>query len=260
MSKKDYLIRNTAQKKGRNIFVTPENSTLKYLSCGRIILDRKIRNVSANSEDQELSFICLKGEGSVKVHGKEYKMKPYDALYIPCQTSFQVSTGREFDLAEASAPSDKVGEPQFISFESVKNNPDLRMTAGGENYTREIYKLIDLNINASRLLCGVTFGNPGHWTSWLPHEHANTKEEIYLYINMPKPAFGIQMVYDDLENPDFVETVFEDDAVVISHGYHPNLSIPGYGINFVWMMAAYNPETDRDWTDMHFQEEFAGKY
>lgn len=254
MSKGDYLIRNTAQKKGRNIYASPENTTLKYLSCGRIILNDEVKLVSANSEDREISLICIRGAGSVKINGQEFKMKPYDALYIPTKTSFVVSTGGEFDLAEALAPSDKMSAPQFISFDSLKNNPHLHVIAGGENCSREIYKLIDLNVDASRLLCGVTFGKPGHWTSWSPHEHGQTKEEIYLYINMPKPAFGIQMIYKDLENPDFVDTVFEDDAVVISHGYHPNLGIPGYGINYVWMMAAFNPETDRDWADTRFNQ------
>lgn len=260
MSVKDYLIRNTAGKKGRNIYATPKNTTLKYLSCGRIILDREVSEVEVNSGEQETSLICIKGEGTVSVNGKEYTMKPFDAIYIPTQTKFKISTPGKADFAEASAPSSKTGDPQFIAFDSVKNDDALHMTAGGENYTRDIYKLIDMNVDADRLLCGITFGKPGHWTSWSPHEHAKSKEEIYLYIDMPRPAFGIQMVYTNLENPEFVHPVFEDDAVVLSHGYHPNLGIPGYGINFVWMMAAFNPETDRDWTDMHFQEEFAGKY
>lgn len=260
MAKQDYLFRNTAQKKGRFISMTPENTKFKYLSCGRIILDSEISEVTANSENQEVSLICLKGEGRVTIDGRDYKMKPYDGLYIPFKTTYKVSTTEYFDLTEASAPSDKKSKVQFISFESVKNDPELHITAGKENYSREIYKLIDMNIEASRLLCGITFGKAGNWTSWSPHEHAKSKEEVYLFIDMPQPAFGIQMVYDDLQNPEFVEPVFENDAVIITHGYHPNVGIPGYGINFVWMMAAYNPETDRDWTDMHFQEEFAGKY
>lgn len=260
MAKEDYLVRNTAQKKGRFISVTPENTALKYLSCGRIILDSELNEVSVDLKDQEVSLICLKGEGTVTIDGKDYKMKPYDALYIASRTVYKVSTAGNFDLVEALAPSDREGKPHFISFESVKNDPKLHITAGKESYVREIYKLIDINVNASRLLCGVTFGKPGNWTSWSPHEHAKSKEEVYLFIDMPKPAFGIQMVYSNLKNPEFVQPVFEDDAVIITHGYHPNFGIPGYGINFVWMMAALNPEVDRDWTDMHFQEEFAGRY
>ncbi len=46
-------------------------------------------------------------------------------------------------------------------------------------------------------------------------------------------------------------------AVIITRGYHPNVGIPGYGVNYLWMIATLNPETDRDWTDVHFQEGFA---
>ena len=48
-------------------------------------------------------------------------------------------------------------------------------------------------------------------------------------------------------------------AVIFTRGYHLNVGIPGYGINYLWMIAALNPETDRDWTDVHFQEDFAGR-
>lgn len=260
MSTSTYLVRNTAQRKGRNISMTPKNTPLKYLSCGRIVLDHEINTISANSEEQEIALICLKGQGSVKVNGQEFKMKPYDALYIPPKTAFQVATEKQFDLAEASAPSDKKGAPQLIAFESLKGDSPFHTTAGKDTYQREIYKLIDTNVNAARLLCGITFGKPGNWTSWSPHEHAKTKEEVYLYVDMPKPAYGIQLMYDDAGEHELVERVFEDDAVIITKGYHPNVGIPGHGINFVWMMAAFNPEKDRDWTDMHFQEAFAGKY
>jgi 5-deoxy-glucuronate isomerase len=77
---------------------------------------------------------------------------------------------------------------------------------------------------------------------------------------MPKPSFGIQMIYDDLDKVDFISPVFENDAVVIKEGYHPNTSIPGFSINFVWMMAALSPPGDREWGDMHWQEEFEHLY
>jgi len=260
MPEQNLVFRNTAQRKGRALFATPQNSPLRYLSCGRIILDSEIRQVEADSGEQEVGLICIRGEGIVTVNGKSYGIKQYDALYIPPQMSYKVSTDGEVDLAECLAPSTKRGQPQFISFESVKNDPELAVEAGGDTYRRTIYKLIDRNVPASRLLVGITFGKPGNWTSWCPHEHARSKEEVYLYINMPRPAYGIQLMYDDAGEIDFLTRVFENDAVVIHKGYHPNVGIPGYGIKFVWMMAAFRPHVDREWTDMHFEEPFAGKY
>jgi 5-deoxy-glucuronate isomerase len=260
MPKQRLVVRDTAKKLGRTIMMTPKNTPLKALSCGRIILNQKKKSVTADCRGREVSLICLHGEGVVEVGGEQFTMRPYDALYIPPGNTYQVSTAGEVDFAEASAPTKKAGKVQFISCEEVKRNPSLYVKAGKPTYTREIIKLIDVNVPADRLLCGVTTGEPGNWTSWSPHEHGKSKEEVYLYIDMPKPSFGIQMMYSDIEKPHLVTPVFDNDAVVITKGYHPNVGIPGYGIKFVWMMAALKPEVDRDWNIMNWEKEFAGRY
>ncbi len=259
MGRRTFIIRNTARRKGRSVFVSPKNSPLKFLSCGRIILDSRRDMVSVNSKRQEAALICLKGEAIICSGSRTYTMRPYDAMYLPRGTQYEVTTSDQVDLVESSAPSDIKGEPQFVSFGSVQNDPSLHLRIGEESCSRDVYKLIDMNVKASRLLCGVTFGKPGNWTSWPPHEHAGSKEEVYLYINMPRPAFGIQMMYRDLKKVDFLEPVFEDDAVIVTKGFHPNVCIPGCGMNYVWMMAALNPVTDRAYAHMRSQEDFARK-
>jgi 5-deoxy-glucuronate isomerase len=260
MTREPFVVRNTARKAGRNIMITPKNSPLRALSCGRIILKNGRRKVSAEAKGREVALIALKGEAQVTLDGPSFTMRPYDALYLPPGVRYSVEAMQSADLAEASVPSKKPGDVQFVRYEDVKNDPTLCTRVGKETYTRTIYKLIDTNVPAARLLCGVTMGEPGNWTSWSPHEHASSKEEVYLYINMPKPGFGIQMLYKDLQKPFLLTPVFEDDAVIITKGFHPNVGAPGYGIAFVWMMAAFKPESDRDWNLMHWQEEFAGKY
>ena len=256
MSDNAILIRNTADQSGRNISMTPDNTPLRFLSCGRVILDDSVARVEADSGDQEVFLLCLKGEAVVSSGGHDHSLGRFDSLFIPPGNAYRIESRGGADLVEASAPSAKTGQPSFIPFQGLKDDPDYHMMAGGDSSTREIYKLVDTNVDASRLLCGLTFGQAGHWTSWSPHEHASSREEVYLYIDMPRPAFGLQMIYKDLHNVDFVEPVFEDDAVVITEGYHPNVGIPGYGINFVWIMAGIQPEVDRDWADMNFQPEF----
>jgi len=260
MPKNKFIVRDTAKKIGRNIMMTPKNTPLKALSCGRIILNQKHNRAAASSKGREVSLICLKGDGEIAVNGHVYGVKPYDTLYIPPGFEYEVRTPSTVDLVEASAPTKKAGKVLFIPFEKVKSDPGLHASAGKESYRREIHKTIDVNVPADRLLCGVTFSATGNWTSWPPHEHGKSKEEVYLYIEMPKPGFGIQMMYDDMKKPYVVEPVFENDAVIITKGYHPNVAAPGYGMNFVWMMAALDPQVDRDWDIMHWQEEFAGRY
>ena len=249
------LIRNTARRKGRSQTITPRNTALQVLSCGRIILDSEVPEAQADSEGQEVSLICLKGKAQIQMGSSVYSMQPYDTLYIPPGHSYQVTTNSSADLVEASAPCARETKIQFVPFRNLKGDPQYHFTVGGESSSREVFKLVDTNVDASRLLCGVTFGQPGHWTGWSPHEHASSREEVYLYIDLPRPVFGLQMIYQDLENVE-VLPVFEDDAVVITQGYHPNVGIPGHGINYVWMMAGLRPQVDREYSDMHFQEEF----
>ena len=64
-------------------------------------------------------------------------------------------------------------------------------------------------------------------------------EEVYVYFDMPPPAFGIQLVYDNPDKPEFAAVVHDGDAVLMPSGYHPNVAAPGHSINFIWMMAAH---------------------
>ncbi|HWW76210.1 MAG TPA: 5-deoxy-glucuronate isomerase, partial [Pyrinomonadaceae bacterium] len=43
----------------------------------------------------------------------------------------------------------------------------------------------------------------------------------------------------------FVGVVRDGDAVVMPKGFHPNVSVPGHAINFVWLMAAHRETVDR---------------
>jgi 5-deoxy-glucuronate isomerase len=46
-------------------------------------------------------------------------------------------------------------------------------------------------------------------------------EEAYLYIDMPEPAFGIQLVYTDKREPELATIVREGDVVLMPQGFIP---------------------------------------
>lgn len=112
---------------------------------------------------------------------------------------------------------------------------------------REINILLGSNIQAGKLVVGVTRSLPGNWTSWPPHEHVAMLEEIYVFVDMPAPSFGLQLVYTDGISAAEVEVVRDGDAVLLPEGYHPNVAIPGATLNFVWIMAAHREGIDRKW-------------
>jgi 5-deoxy-glucuronate isomerase len=241
------LITGTASGRGRRIFVQPADGSMKLVSYGRIRLDKIEPEIRFSNDGQETGLICLSGTGVVDVGGESFAMKRDDALYVPKGSTMAVRTEQEVDLLECSASVDGEYPLQFVAAESVGADEKLRFVAGTDGARREINILLGSNIQAGRLLVGVTRSLPGNWTSWPPHEHAAMLEEIYVYVDMPAPAFGLQLVYTDGITPAEVEVVREGDAVLLPAGYHPNVSIPGSTLNFVWIMAAHREVVDRKW-------------
>jgi 5-deoxy-glucuronate isomerase len=252
------IVRNTASAKGRTTSVEPGRTAARYLHYGRIILDERDQPLRFETGDRETSLIGLKGSAQITTEGKSYTLGRYDAIYVPRGASIEVAAGSGgCDIAELSSPVAKRHPVQFVKFADVQNDPGLHFAAGGPGCQRELNILIGKNIEAGRLMAGVTFSAPGNWTSWPPHEHAVLAEEAYLYIDMPAPAFGVQLVYTNKTDPEVATIVREGDVVLMPAGYHPNVAAPGGQINFLWMMAANREDDDRLFGVVNVQPEFA---
>ncbi len=252
------VIKGTHLKKGRYVAVSPENSATRHLSYGRIILDQADGGIAFESGGREIGLICLNGVAKIVVDGMDYALGRYDALYIPRDSSVTVApSGGNCDIAEISAEVSNRFAVQFVSFSEVRKNPSLHFIAGKPPTERDLNILLGKNVQAGRIMAGVTFSSDGNWTSFPPHEHARMLEEAYLYIDMPAPQWGLQMVYTDLDAPELVEVVREGDVVVMPEGYHPNVAAPGGSINFLWMMAANREIEDRQFGVVNVQPEYA---
>jgi 5-deoxy-glucuronate isomerase len=258
ISESTCVLRATDKYKGRSRALAPGGSAVRWLHYGRIILDAGDPTLSFNNNDHETGLICLKGKATVIAAGQTFAMTPYDALYIPRDSKIDVQAGDAgCDLAEVSAPVEGHYPMQFVAFCDVRNDPGLHFKAGSPSNHRDLNILIGKNVEAGRILAGVTFSEPGNWTSWPPHEHAVLLEEAYLYIDMPKPAWGVQFVYTNPNEPELASVVHEGDCVVMPQGYHPNVSAPGGSINFLWMMAAHRETEDRLFGVVNVQPEYA---
>lgn len=249
------------EKKGRTNWLAPDSSPLQHLHYGRIILDPSDQPVRFNNPLIETGLVCLSGKADIEIVGaSSFALSLYDALYVPRDSEIVVTSSSEgCDLAEISAPVEQRYPVRFVSFETVRQDPALHFHTGGEAAKRELNILIGKNVEAGRIMAGVTFSQPGNWTSWPPHEHAEMLEEAYLYIDMPAPAFGIQLVYADTESPELISVVREGDCVLMPKGYHPNVAAPGGSIKFLWMMAARREVVDRQFGVVNVQPEFASQ-
>jgi 5-deoxy-glucuronate isomerase len=251
------VFRGTHLGRGRTLAVTPRNSSMRQLSYGRVKLDAALSSVTFSLGDHEAGFICLAGQAAVNVDGKTFAMGQYDALYMPRDSSVSIATESAADLAEFSAPVANHYPIQFVPYVGVLADSSLHFKAGGPATSRTLNIMIGKNVQAGRILAGLTISEPGNWTSWPPHEHAAMLEELYVYTEMPPPGFGIQLVYTDPRNPEIATIVREGDAVLMPRGYHPNVSAPGGRIGFLWAMAAHREVEDRQFGVVNVQPEFA---
>jgi len=252
------VVRNTDAKPGRTRSVSPDTTAMQQLHYGRIILGANDSTLTVDPHGFETGLICLKGSATVSAGGRGFDMLPYDALYVPRDTVFRVAAGSNgCDFAEIAAPVEGHYPIQFVRFADVQKDAGLHFHAGGAASERDLNILIGKNVQAGRILAGVTFSQPGNWTSWPPHEHGVMLEEAYLYIDMPAPSFGVQLVYTNSGDPELATIVREGDVVLMPQGYHPNVAAPGGSINFLWMMAAHRERDDRQFGVVNVQPEFA---
>jgi 5-deoxy-glucuronate isomerase len=230
---------------------------MKHLCYARIILDQSAPKVQFENGGQETALICLRGEVEVSAGNDRFKLAERDSVYIPRGSSIAVDTKSSADIAEFSSDVEKVYPLQIVRYSDVKDDKALHFVAGGPATTRDLNILIGKNVQAGRLLAGLTISEPGNWTSWPPHEHGAMLEEMYVYTHMPPPGFGIQFVYTDTKEPELATIVRDGDAVLMPRGYHPNVAAPGHRIGFLWAMAAHREQEDRQFGVVNVQPEFS---
>ena len=258
ITKDTCIVRNTAARKGRTQAIVPGSTASRYLHYGRIVLDAGDALIRFETKERETGLVCLNGSATVRTNGESFELGKFDSLYVPRDSSIEVSPGPGgCDLAEVAAPVDHKYPLKLVKFGDVQTDPGLHLNVGKEANQREVNILIGKNVDAGRIMAGVTFSAPGNWTSWPPHEHAAILEEAYLYIDMPAPAYGVQLVYTDGREPELATIVHEGDVVLMPQGYHPNVAAPGGSINFLWMMAANREGVDRKYGVVNVQPEFA---
>lgn len=255
-SSEKMIFRRTNSHLGRHVSITPGNSPMRHLAYGRILLNFSKPTESFSTGNREMGLICLSGQAALEVDEEDIELGQYDAIYIPRDSSVSIDTKTAVDFAEFSADVDNLYPLQVVRFADVAKDTGLKFSTGGPGSTRHLNMLLAKNIQAGRLVVGFTQADPGNWTSWPPHEHAAMLEEMYVYFDMPDPAYGIQLVYNDTQYPELVTVVRDGDAVLMPSGYHPNVSIPGHRICFLWAMAAHREVADRQFGVVNVQPGF----
>lgn len=96
---------------------------------------------------------------------------------------------------------------------------------------------------ASRMINGLTWGAPGMWTSWPPHQHSADLEEVYCYFDLAPPEFALHLSSRSPGVIEAVHPVSTGDFVIIPEGYHPTVGSPGARSSYFWIMVAHRRES-----------------
>jgi len=227
--------------------ITPETCECQETQIYRLNL-LKGQAYTLSSGKSEMHPVLI--QGAAKLSGHEslnQTMKPFDAFYIPGDEQVTISALEECIFYIAGAKYEGFGKPLFRAFDLSQPIGDIHQIHGSGIGQREVMMTLSDKDEASRLICGLTWGGEGSWTSWPPHQHEKDLEEVYCYFDMPLPHFGFHISYlKSGEVEDIVtHTVHSGTFVQAPVGYHPTVAAPGTRNAYLWCLGALRHESRR---------------
>ncbi|MEZ4605394.1 MAG: 5-deoxy-glucuronate isomerase [Deinococcales bacterium] len=235
--------------------VTPQSAGWDYLGYQAISL-KAGESYSFQSEANEAALVPLKGSAQLRViyqgHSQELRLnrksvfteKPH-VLYLPPQTSLVVSAEADFEFAIGTAPAE--GKYPVRVFKPDEIRVEVR---GGGPALREVHHILSHPMPAERLILFEVYIPGGMWSGWPPHCHDEFDNSPYLeetyHFFFDKPqGFGLHRNYNLTRNFDEVFSVYSDDLVLVTQGYHPVAACPGSTMYFLNYLAGKLYDDDR---------------
>lgn len=235
------------KKKGFVPLVENGDSVIKDITLGLLSLGSG-ESYKNSYPSHEICLVILGGKCSIKAGEENFEKigkrenvfqgRAY-AVYMPAGTEFTVTAETDCEIAVCGALSKKKTKVKLVTPEENK-----RKVVGKDNWQREVFDIIDLSVDAEKLVIGETVNPAGNWSSAPPHRHEKDNlpdeaklEEVYLFKVNPEQGFGIQRVYTDDRSIDETYTIENNDTVLLPRGYHPVAAGPGYGLYYLWILA-----------------------
>lgn len=196
---------------------------------------------------EEVAFVVLSGRvtvdwgaGPKRVGSRKNVFSGYpSAVYLPRDTSYEVSAEDPGEVAECRAPCSKRYEPRLIGPQDVR----LEIRGGG-NATRQILDVIPADFPAERLLICEVYTPSGNWSSYPPHKHdvhnppaEADLDEVYYYRISDPMGYAIQRLYDGAGTRDEILRAGDGDLVLVRDGYHPVVAAYGYDVYYLNVLA-----------------------
>lgn len=228
------------EEEGLHKIVTPENSACKITWIYRLNL-KKGNDYDLSNEKLELNGTVIKGSLILKHSSDEMLLGRLDSFYLPAKEDITIIALEDCSVFIGGSLYE--GKGKFFTRKYDLSIPlgDIHQIHGRPPYKREVFMTIAQQDEGSRLICGITLGEPGAWTSWPPHQHTKDLEEVYCYIDIPKPLSAFHFSSRKDGEFEFVHPVSTGDCVIVPEGYHPTCGMPGVRSCYFWVMAAFHP-------------------
>lgn len=205
---------------------------------------RAEESYTLESGELEMNALLISGDAKLNGCGMDEAMTKLDSFYIPGGCTVQLkagATGAVFYIG--AGKHEGIGEVLFRRFDPTLPIGDIHQIHGTGSGQREVFFTLNEQNPASRLICGITWGDDGMWTSYPPHQHEVELEEVYCYFDMA--GRGMQLSYgtDGSFDDPLVHVVRSGHMVMAPDGYHPTVALPGTRNTYFWVLVANQPET-----------------
>jgi 4-deoxy-L-threo-5-hexosulose-uronate ketol-isomerase len=258
--------------------ITGDNSTFRFLRMARIHLNKQegdYQSVSRSLNNEEAVYYVNRGSAMLEVDGEHYTLGKGDVLYVGINSEITISTDDLADVSEFKAIDCNTKHPvQLVQHTDIEGTP-LAADLGNRRpmSKRTVFKLVDQNVQACRLLFGDTYmAHQGGIGSYPPHFHGpdgphglgeNAKEEIYHFRSESDVEGDVPYVLQNCALPEEkVNTyvhVFDEVAINVTPTYHDTLAPPSVDFTFTWCLGSFK-EGHRDWSEIFnkpgFEEEW----
>jgi 4-deoxy-L-threo-5-hexosulose-uronate ketol-isomerase len=256
--------------------ITGSNSTFDFLRMARL-------NVSASSQEkftrtlekEEAVYYVNAGSASIMVDAETFQVTKGDVVYVSIDSTVHFSINDSADISEYKAIKCHTKYPnRLIRHEDIMGTP-LEANLGKKRVMSErtVWKLIDKNIEANRLLFGDTYmAQRGAVGSYPPHFHGPVgphglgefaKEEIYHFRCESDIVDDIPYVLQNCARPEekinaYVH-IFDDVAINVTPSYHDTIAPPSVDFMFCWCLASFT-EGHRDWSEIYNKPGFENEW
>lgn len=234
------------EEEGLHKCVQPGIQDCKAAYAYRLNLKEKSSYILESGE-LEMNPVLLKGKAKISCSAFEDELNKLDSFYIPGGMTVEIEALENCIFYIGAAVCEGYGKAFLRKFDKDLPLGEIHQIHGEGVGQREVFFTINPEVEASRLLCGLTWGGNGAWTSWPPHQHEKDLEEVYCYFDMDVPKFGFHISYlksGEVEDA-IAHTIRSGSMILAPLGYHPTVASPGTQNTYFWILAAHSHSSRR---------------